>query len=206
MSAYKQVKILAGAELRRGVSADGDPAVSNLITTLGAGTHTALVQCRGARYQDEHQNYNHWWVLLDTAPEMGWVSAVWIDEGDDDEQIIGVRSTPTVFELPGVFGATPVHVVKAGAPLRRGGSWHSIPDNLIGNIPGGDVLYRAYAQCAGEYFEEGGQHNVRWVLLDTPRGIGWVHAVKIVEGGNDAAIPGVPEVPTRNVFPPELLV
>jgi hypothetical protein len=52
--------------------------------------------------------------------------------------------------------------------------------------------YEALHQCRGDYYEEGNQSNVWWVKIDLGDGVGgWVHAVRILEGGDDEPIPGV---------------
>ena len=44
---------------------------------------------------------NFWWVLIETGQNsVGWVSAVLIDEGGDNESIKDVPIVPTVFALP----------------------------------------------------------------------------------------------------------
>jgi hypothetical protein len=210
VSTVNTVPVFEGAELRRGVSADGGPEVDNLKDVLPKGDYPALAQCMGGRYVDEHHHHNFWWVLLDTPYGRGWVNAVWIDKGGENEPIPGVKHIATVFERPETDGrTTPVHLVLSGAHLRKGGCAHNDKDNLEvpQAIPGGPHhTYAAIAQCGGEHIQDGEQFNFRWVLIETPaHHTGWVSEVYVKEGGNGAAIDGVPEMPTVNAIPPGLL-
>jgi hypothetical protein len=83
-----------------------------------------------------------------------------------------------------------VKVFKSGTNVRRGGSTQGQPDNIIGAIGIGE--YNAITQAAGQEVVEGANRNFWWVKLATPVGEGWVSAVRISTGGNDAPIPGVP--------------
>jgi hypothetical protein len=54
--------------------------------------------------------------------------------------------------------------------------------------------YEALHQCRGAFHQEGDQSNVWWVKIALGDGVeGWVHAVRITEGGDDQPIPDVPE-------------
>jgi hypothetical protein len=86
--------------------------------------------------------------------------------------------------------------VADGAQLRRGVSTKG-PDNVLATLPAGD--YPALAQCAGEEVViPSGATNYWWVKITAGDATGWVSAVEITEGGNDAPIAGVVEAPTVN--------
>jgi len=212
MGVYRRVPIMDGTTLRLGGCTEADPGVDNVIEVLRAtGGHRtinlpAIAQCAGQEIVDEQGNSNYWWVLVDTGTgTRGWVSAVRIAEGGNDKPIDDVHKGETVVGRPASDGPdTWVTLVKGGATLRRGVSRRSEPDNAIGSLPGGQ-RYLALAQCGGEEIRIGAQSNVRWVLLDTPLGIGWVSAVLVKEGENRQAVPGVQSVPTRFTEPPDPL-
>ena len=72
--------------------------------------------------------------------------------------------------------------------LRRSGSLAD--DAKIGRLLPGHV--DAYGQCLGDYYAEQGAHNSWWVLVWTKDyGFGWISAVAIDIGDQDAPIPGV---------------
>jgi hypothetical protein len=90
----------------------------------------------------------------------------------------------------------PTVPVGAGARLRRGVSTKG-PDNVLASLVAGD--YAALAQCAGEEVViSTGARNYWWVKIDANGTTGWVSAVEILEGGGDAPIADVPQVPTVN--------
>lgn len=204
MSEFRTVPVTAGTTLRWGGSTEGDQDASNVIGVLPKDDYVALVQCAGQDVKDNHGNFNYWWVLIDTHLGRGWVSAVRISEGGNNEPIHGVAMAATVFEFPGSDMPSPtVHVVSSGAPMYLGGSTRSEPSYAPISVPAGP--YRAFAQCGGEDVEIGGQHNFRWVHISTPQGAGWVSAVLIKEGPNGGPIPGVAKFPTVFSTPPDLL-
>lgn len=80
--------------LRSGGSTRGP---NNLLEVLGLpAVYVALEQCTG---QDvvEGDDRNFWWVRMDTGTRTGWVSAVRIKEGGNDEPVPGVPQSPTRF-------------------------------------------------------------------------------------------------------------
>lgn len=81
--------------------------------------------------------------------------------------------------------------VTSGTNIRLTGRFDD--DNVIGQTDGQhDIKYKALHQCRGDFYEEGGQSNVWWVLIDLGGGHGgWVHAVRILQGGDDQPIPDV---------------
>jgi hypothetical protein len=83
----------SGTNLRRGGSTRGP---NNVIRPINAGHYEALHQCAG---QDvtESGHSNHWWVKIVAGGDQGWVSAVRIAGGDDNEPIKDVPQRPTVF-------------------------------------------------------------------------------------------------------------
>ena len=85
--------------------------------------------------------------------------------------------------------------VAGGTNLRRGVSTLG-PDNKIGQpLPKGD--YTALGQCAGGSVTEGNATNFWWVKISTAQAtIGWVSAVRVLEGGNNEPIAGVAQLPT----------
>ena len=87
-----------GGKVRRGGSTLGDQ--DNAVGHVGGGDIvTALVQCAGEKVDIGPKNF--WWVLIETGPDsVGWVSAVLIDEGGDNEPIDEVPIAPTVFARP----------------------------------------------------------------------------------------------------------
>ena len=82
--------------------------------------------------------------------------------------------------------------VADGTNIRLAGVLNA--DNIIGVTDAEKRnKYTALQQCKGAYYEEGNQSNVWWVEIDLGNGVGgWVHAVRISEGGDDQPIPGVP--------------
>jgi hypothetical protein len=193
---------MGGTNLRRGGSTKGEP--DNLIGSIPAGKYTAIAQAAGQRvWDDDDRNTNFWWVLLiDTPRGTGWVSAVRVAEGGNDEVIEGVRTIATVFEAAVPAGPhRRVPIVRSGDWIRRGGSTLGRPDNTVAQIGGGGTQ-TALVQCAGEAVVVGsGEHRVEnfwWVLIDTPQGRGWINAVRINEGRDNEKIDRVPVA--RTVF------
>ncbi|MBP2368486.1 hypothetical protein [Pseudonocardia parietis] len=90
----RTVPVAAGTNLRRGVSVLG-PA--NIIgAPLPAGSYTALGQCAGGSVT-EGNAVNFWWVKISASTHRdGWVSAVRVLEGGNNEPIAGVAELPTV--------------------------------------------------------------------------------------------------------------
>jgi hypothetical protein len=89
-----------GGRVRSGGCTKGDP--DNVIGSVGGrDIVTALVQCAGEEVGDRNEPHNFWWVLIETGENsVGWVSAVLIDEGGNDQPIDNVPTAPTVFALP----------------------------------------------------------------------------------------------------------
>lgn len=86
--------------------------------------------------------------------------------------------------------------IGANTRLRQGVATRGVP-NVLTTLPAGN--YVAYQQCAGEEVVlPDGAHNYWWVQIAAGNYTGWVSAVAVLEGGNDEAIPNVPEVPTIN--------
>ena len=83
-----------GARLRTGGSTRGP---DNVIKKIDSGRYEALYQCTG---QDvtEGGHSNHWWVKIVAGHDQGWVSAVLVAGGDDNEPIRDVPRRPTVFD------------------------------------------------------------------------------------------------------------
>lgn len=90
----RTVPVAAGTNLRRGVSVQGP---GNIIgAPLPAASYTALGQCAGGSVQ-EGNAVNFWWVKISTSTHGdGWVSAVRVLEGGNNEPIAGVTELPTV--------------------------------------------------------------------------------------------------------------
>jgi hypothetical protein len=86
------VPVAANANLRRGVSTKGVP---NVIAVLPAGNYPALEQCGGEEIVIGNAR-NFWWVKILAAGTSGWVSAVEVLEGDNDQAIANVPPVPTV--------------------------------------------------------------------------------------------------------------
>jgi hypothetical protein len=193
----RKVPVMGGTNLRLGGSTQGEP--DNAIGSIPAGNYTAIAQAAGQRvWDDQHRNTNFWWVLIDTPRGPGWVSAVRITEGGNDEKIRGVETIATVFEAPVPAGPhRSVPIVPGGGRIRRGGSTLGQPDNVVAGI-GGGVTYPALVQSAGEAVVIDRAENFWWVLIDTPQGRGWINAVLINEGGNNQKIDRVPTA--RTVF------
>jgi hypothetical protein len=202
MSTFRKVPVLDRTVLYRGGSTLSDPP--NVIGTLDEGSYTALVQCAGEQYEDKHHNKNFWWLLIDSPLGRGWISAVQVKEGDNNEPIAHVHHAATVFE---VFGADEparsVKIVPGGGNLRFGGSTLGDQDNTMGKVDGGRS-YPAFCQCAGEKVDEG-PRNYWWVMVETPHGTGWVSAILVDEGGDDEPIARIPERPTVFATPPDLI-
>lgn len=89
----RTVPVAAGTNLRRGVSVLGP---NNIIgAALPAGSYTALGQCAGGSVT-EGNAVNFWWVKISSAHGDGWVSAVRVLEGGNNQPIAGVAELPTV--------------------------------------------------------------------------------------------------------------
>lgn len=87
------VPVAAGTNLRRGVSVQGP---DNVIGVVPAGSYTALGQCAGGAVQ-EGSAVNFWWVKISAGGlGDGWISAVRVLEGGNNEPIAGVAQLPTV--------------------------------------------------------------------------------------------------------------
>jgi hypothetical protein len=88
-----KVHVRPGTNLRRG-GVTRDP--NNVIKVIGDGRYEALYQCPG---QDvtEGDYVNFWWVKIIAGNDQGWVSAVRITTGGNNEPIPGVAARPTVF-------------------------------------------------------------------------------------------------------------
>jgi hypothetical protein len=63
----------------------------NIITAINANTYQALHQCVGDRVK-EGDDTNTWWVKIVAGSRQGWVSAVRIKEGGNDQPIPGVET------------------------------------------------------------------------------------------------------------------
>jgi hypothetical protein len=84
-----------GTNLRAGgyvkqVNADPD----NVVEVIGAGFYEALYQCGGSAVT-EGSSRNYWWVKIKEGAVEGWVSAVRIKEGGNDEPVPGVPQRET---------------------------------------------------------------------------------------------------------------
>jgi hypothetical protein len=96
---HRKVPIVqGGGRVRSGGSTMGDP--DNVAGSVGSeDIVTALVQCAGQDVDLGPKNF--WWVLIETGEDsVGWVSAVLIDEGADNQPIKDVPIAPTVFSWP----------------------------------------------------------------------------------------------------------
>lgn len=93
MSQPKVTVFKRDTNLRLGGSTRGP---NNIVTVIQPGLYTAFEQCAGEEVT-EGDDSNFWWVKIDTGTEQGWVSAVRIKEGGNDQPIPGVREMPTVF-------------------------------------------------------------------------------------------------------------
>ncbi len=63
----------------------------NIIAVVNAGTYEALHQCVGDKVT-EGNDTNTWWVKIVAGNLQGWVSAVRIQEGGNNEPIPGVQT------------------------------------------------------------------------------------------------------------------
>ena len=81
------------AHLRRGVS-HVNP-VDNVIAILPEGPYAAEVQCTGESVTEAGAT-NNWWVRITANGQTGWISAVTVLEGGDNEPIPGVENVATV--------------------------------------------------------------------------------------------------------------
>jgi hypothetical protein len=79
--------------LRTGGSKRGP---DNVIKKIQPGEYEALYQCTG---QDitENGHSNYWWVKIKAGSDEGWVSAVLITQGGENQPIPGVDERATVF-------------------------------------------------------------------------------------------------------------
>ena len=95
---HRKVPVVpGGGRVRRGGSTLGDQ--DNVIGHVNGGdTVTALVQCAGEKVDEGPKNF--WWVLIETEDGVGWISAILIDEGGDNESIKDVPIAPPVFARP----------------------------------------------------------------------------------------------------------
>lgn len=83
----------AQTNLRTGCSTRGP---DNLIAKLPPGDYKPLHQCTGQDVS-EGGDKNFWWVKIQTTNHgAGWVSAINISIGGDNEPIPGVEQRPTV--------------------------------------------------------------------------------------------------------------
>ena len=71
-----------GTNLRR----TGELKPNNIIGTVDKGDYDALHQCKGDRV-DEGSTTNIWWVKIKAGDKQGWVSAVRISSGGNNEPI-----------------------------------------------------------------------------------------------------------------------
>jgi hypothetical protein len=73
----------------------------NVIATIPPGEYPAPYECAGEEVK-EAGHFNFWWVKIvagsEEDPLVGWVPAVLVAGGDDDEPIPGVPQRPTEFE------------------------------------------------------------------------------------------------------------
>lgn len=90
--------VSAGAQLYRGGSTRSEPWYQPV--QIPGGPVSARGQCGGEDF-DIGSQFNFRWVYV-TGPghAAGWVSAVQIREGGNDDPIPGVPSFPTVFAIP----------------------------------------------------------------------------------------------------------
>lgn len=70
---------------------------NNRVGQVKEGHYEALYQCAGPR-ATEFGTTNFWWVKINLGQDTGWISAINIGEGGDDEPIPDVPTQPTVFE------------------------------------------------------------------------------------------------------------
>ena len=82
-----------GTNVRRGGSTQGP---NNVMGSIDKGSYNALVQMAGGEVV-QGSTRNFWWVLLETPVGTGWVSAVRIDSGGNDQPIPNVHQAPTTF-------------------------------------------------------------------------------------------------------------
>lgn len=78
-----------GTNLRR----TGQILSDNVIGSVNAGDFEALHQCNGDRVT-EGSNTNTWWVKIKAGSLQGWVSAVRISTGGNNQPIPGVGQQP----------------------------------------------------------------------------------------------------------------
>jgi hypothetical protein len=86
-----------GTNLRQGGyirRKDTDP--DNVIAAIPSGFYQAHYQCGGSDVK-EGNDFNYWWVKITTSHGDGWVSAVRIATGGNNEPIPGVDPRPTAF-------------------------------------------------------------------------------------------------------------
>ena len=89
-----KVKVYAdNVALRRGGSTRGP---GNIIKRIGSGEYEALYQCAGQDVSEGGYS-NYWWVKIVAGGDQGWVSAVLITGGNDNQPVTGVDPRPTVF-------------------------------------------------------------------------------------------------------------
>jgi hypothetical protein len=80
-------------KLRRGGYKTG---LDNVIATLPPGNYKPLYQCEGQQATEDGDT-NDWWVKIETIHGPGWVSAITINLGGDNDPIDGVERRPTAF-------------------------------------------------------------------------------------------------------------
>jgi hypothetical protein len=69
----------------------------NVVAVINKGHYRALYQCAGQDWTEGNYS-NYWWVKIEYAPgKQGWVSAVRIQGGDNDQPIKNVDLRPTAF-------------------------------------------------------------------------------------------------------------
>lgn len=85
---------VAQSRMRSGVAVDGP---NNLVLDpLPAGSYPATKQCVGERVTLQSGATNIWWVQITAQGKTGWVSAVVITVGGNNQPIANVPQAPTV--------------------------------------------------------------------------------------------------------------
>jgi hypothetical protein len=82
-----------GTNLRRGGATRGP---NNVIKVIGIGHYEALYQSPGQDVK-EGDDVNFWWVKIIAGADQGWVSAVRIATGGNNQPIPGVEQRPAVY-------------------------------------------------------------------------------------------------------------
>ena len=86
-----------GVRVRKGASSMSIP--SNIIGEIDEGDYVAIKQCAGGQVnldQSEGGYKNFWWVQLDTPVGRGWVTAVYVKGGKNQERVPHVPTAETV--------------------------------------------------------------------------------------------------------------